>query len=292
LEEWGSVSSLIGAEESERQVESGGYDLSSRFLHQLRFEVGRDALKRANAALAADGPADSQRYLDVLEETSEKRLDELFAQWVFPDSFRPTLNARRQAHDRLDELIRRTTEAGLSEDVPNGIRTSIESWEFEAALAALDDADQKLAEYDVLKRALDALAQKAETAGLQLRSTIADEIWKWEFPSARLMFADAAQALDAYVEAEERIDDSRSVWERIGLLGKSPETDIQRAAEAFAAGDFEAATAHANGARDTIDNASGTATRRLLILALVLGLMAAGIAVGVWFSQRREGDLA
>ncbi|HEX9642179.1 MAG TPA: hypothetical protein VGB13_12815, partial [Candidatus Krumholzibacteria bacterium] len=285
------VSSLIGSKEFERQRESAGYDLSARFLYQLRFEVGSDALKRTNATIATGGPADSQRYLDVLEETSGKRLDALFAQWVFPDSFKPTLDVRRQARDRLEELTRRTAEAGLSEDVPNEIRESIEAWQFEAAMAALDDAYQKLGEYEALRRALDVLTQRAESAGLKLPSTIAESVQRWEFPSARLMFAEAARALEAYVEAEARLGDPRSVWERFGLLGKHPVDDLQRAAVVFAGGDFESAEDHANSARDAIDDASGTAFRRLLLLALVLGLMAAGIAAGVWFSHRREAEI-
>ena len=291
LDEWGGVSSLIGAEESERQKESAGYDLSLRFLYQLRFEVGSDALKRTNATIATGDPADSQRYLDVLEETSGKHLDGLFAEWVFPDTFKATLDARRQVRDRLEELKRRTAGAGLSEDIPNAIRKSIEAWQFEAALAGLDNADRKLGEYEVLRRALDVLKQRSERAGLELPSTIADEVQRWEFPSARLMFADAAQALEAYVAAEARLGDPRSVWERFGLLGKNPEDDLQRAAVVFADGDFESAKDHADSARDAIDDASGTAFRRLLILACVLGLMAAGIAAGVWYSRQREAEI-
>ena len=292
LEEWGSVSSLIGAEESERERESAGYDLSVRFFYQLRSEVGSDALKGANAAIAAAGSAaDSRRYMDVLEETSGKRLDELFAQWVFPDSFRPVLNARRQARDRLEELNRRAAEAGLSEDVPNAIREAISAWQFDAALAGLDDADRKLGEYQALTRTLDVLTQRAESAGLKLPSTIAEVVQRWEFASARLMFVDAVRALDAYVEAEGRVNDQRSVWERFGLLGKDPRKNLQRAAEAFAAGDFKPAADHANRAREAINGASEAAFRHLLILALVFGLMAGGIAASMWFSQRREREL-
>ena len=291
LDEWGSVSSLIGAKESERQRESAGYDLSIRFLYQLRFEVGNDALNRTNAAIAAGDAADSQRYLDVLEETSGKHVDGLFAEWVFPDSFRPTLDTRRHARDRLEDVTRRTTEAGLSEDVPNAILKAIEAWHFEAAVAGLDDAERRLGEYEVLRRALDVLRQRSESAGLKLPSTIADEVQRWQFPSARLMFADAAQALEAYVEAEARLGDRRSVWERFGLLGRNPEEDLQRAAAVFAGGDFESAKDHANSARDSIDDASGTAFRRLLLLAFVLGLMSAGIAASAWFSREREAEI-
>lgn len=292
LDEWGSVSSLIGAEESERERESAGYDLSARFLYQLRFEVGSDALKRANAAIATTGsPADSERYMDVLEATSGKHVDGLFAQWVFADIFKATLDLRRLAHDRLEGLALRASQAGLSDEVPNAIGASIAAWQFHEALAALDEADRKLAEYDALEKALDALRQQSESAGLKLPSTIEDEVQRWEFPSARLIFVDAVQALDAYIEAEERLNDPRGVWERFGLLGKDPEKDLQRAAQAFAEGDFESAKDHAKRAGAAIDNASGAASRRLLILALVLGLIAVGIAVGVWFSQRRERAL-
>jgi hypothetical protein len=292
LEEWGSVSSLIGAEESERERESAGYDLSARFLDRLRLEVGSDALRSANAAIAeTEGAADSRRYMDVLEEVSGARLDELFAEWVFPDSFRPTLNARRQARDRLEEINRRAAEAGLSDEIPNAIREAIDAWQFDAALVGLGDAEQKLGEFEELKRTLDLLAGRAQAAGLELPSTIADLVQTWDFPSARLTFVDAVRAMEAYVDAGERLKDRRSLWEHFGLLGKNPGQDLERAEEAFAAGDFVAAADHANGARDAIDDASGTASRRLLILALVLGLIGAGIALGMWLSQGREGEL-
>jgi hypothetical protein len=292
LDDWGSVSSLIGAKEAERQAENAGYDLSVRFLYELRSQVGTDALKRANAAIAAGGRhADSQRFLDVVEETSGQTLDGLFAEWVFPSSFKPTLDARREARARLKEVIRRTAGAGLSDEVPNAIRASVEEWQFDAALAELTEAERKLGEYDVLKRALTLLTEKAQGAGLKLPTTIAAEIGNWQFPAARLMFAEADRAVDAYIRATERVDAPRSLWERFGVIGKQPRDDLQRAGEAFAAGEFEAALVHANEARDAVDNASETGLRRLLILGLVLGLIAAGIGASVWFSRRREREL-
>lgn len=293
LDDWGTVSSLIGAQESELATENAGYDRSVRFVNQLRFEAGNDALKNANAAIAAGGSlADSRRFLDVLEETSGKHFDGLFAEWVFPESFKPTLQTRRVARDRLASLYLRAAEEGLSEDVPNAIRATVEAWEFGAALTALDEAEQKLVEYDALTRVLEALTQKADGAGLSLPASITDGIARWEFTIVRRMIAEADEAIAAYVQAERRVDGPRSLWERFGLIAKDPGKHLDRAANAFAAGDFQASVDGANDAREMVNDASDTALRRLLVLGLVLALIAAGIGASLWFSQRREKELA
>ena len=293
LNDWGEVSSLIGAEEAERQTENAGYDLSLRFLRQLQAEAGSDALSRTNAAIAAGGyPADSRRFLDVLEETSDKVFDGLFAERVFAPSFKPKLDARRQARDRLKDLTRRTAEAGLSDDVPILIREALNKWQFEAASMSLDVAERQLLEYEVLKSSLSVLTDEAQSAGLKLPTTIADEIGKWEFASARLMFADASQAVDAYVQAKDRTRDPRNLWERFGLIGRDPDKDLSRAEDAFVAGDFKAALDHANNARDTVNGAADTALRRLLVLGLVFSMIALGIGGAVWYSQRREREFS
>jgi len=293
LDDWGDVSSLIGAEESEREIENAGYDRSLRFLYLLRFEVGSDVLKGANATLAAEGTAaNSRHYLDVLEETGGKSVDGLFAEWVFAAADLPLLPARREARQRLAELERRAAEEGLSDNVPDAIRDDVEAWRFDTALAALTDAEASLLEYGELKGELSRLTAETEAAGLALPSSIEEELKGWNFTRARRMFTEAKEALDAYTQARERVEAPRSLWKRFGLFGSNPEAQLTAAAEAFAAGDFVEARERADGAVETMGNASEQAVRRLLVLPLVLSVIAAGIGVAVWFSRRREREYA
>jgi hypothetical protein len=290
LDDWGSVSSLLGAKDSEREVESAGYDRSLQFLYELRLQAGTEALRLANAQIAVGEAADSKRFMDVIEETSGKSVDALFAEWVFPDSLRPSLDKRRQARDRLQEVTRKLADVGLSAEAPDSIRNLIEAWQFDTALTALNEFDRNFAEYEVLMQALDSLKQKAENAGLTMPPQIAKQTQAWEFNAARLTFAEASRALDAYVMARERIDAHRGIWERFGLLGKDPDQYLRHAADDFAAGDFEEANDDAVRAREMIDDAPGVAFRRLVMLAAVFGLIAGGAALGGWFTRRRENE--
>ncbi len=293
LDEWGDVSSLIGAAESERDVENAGYDRSLRFLYVLRSEVGSDVLKRVDAAVAAEqSPADSRRYLDLLEELSQKRLDDLFAEWVFPPSMKPTLDVRRDLRDRLEILARRVADEGMSEGVPNRIRASVDAWQFDAARLALDDAEATLLEYDDLTATLSRLTADAEAEGLLLPASIREAMRGWEFANARSMLSEAERAVDAYAAARRRVDVPRNLWERFGLLGTNPNEKLEEASTAFADGDFRPALDRANEASDMVGGASEKAMRRLLFLGMVFGAIAVGTAIALWMSQQRKKELA
>jgi hypothetical protein len=293
LDNWGSVSSLIGADEAERDRENAGYDRSVQFLNELSEVVGTDALQQANAALAAtDSPASSERFLDTLEDVSGKRLDGLFAERVFPKSYEQTLWFRRQVRDRLATLYQAAADRRLSTKVPDEVRPTVDGWQFMAAFDALDEADRKLGEHDVLKRALELLGQRAEAEGLKPPPRIDDRLHDWDFVGVRLGTREAARAIDAYRDASANIDSSRSVWEQFGLVGKSPRAELEEAAAAFANGDFDESTELSAEARSTVDNASDSAFRRLLLLGLIGFLIAGAIWSVVWFAGRYEQELA
>jgi hypothetical protein len=102
----------------------------------------------------------------------------------------------------------------------------------------------------------------------------------------------AFQALTAYTIALERMDAPRSAWEQFGLLGADPEASVERAAAAFNDGDYTGAIDHADKAIDTIDGASKTAMRRVMIVAGIMALFAIIVLGAVWLSHRREPDFA
>ena len=60
------------------------------------------ALQAVNRNIATSGkPADSRRFMDLMEEATGKNMDNLFLVWVFPDSYGQVLADRREARDRL-----------------------------------------------------------------------------------------------------------------------------------------------------------------------------------------------
>jgi hypothetical protein len=293
LDEWGDVSSLIGAEDSEIEAENSGYDRSLQFLHLLRTELGSEVLRQVNAALAAeDAPADSRRFLDLVEEKSGKHVDDLFGQWVFPSSLSPSLAKRREARDRLDGLAQLAADEGMPQELPQAIRADVAAWKFDAALSALTEAESRLGEFNEIKAELALLTSDAEAAGLALPASIADALRRWEFGGARLLFAEAKSALDAYTAARERVEAPRDVWQRFGLIGSDPDGDLARASDAFAAGEFRTSLDRSNEAATTVVDASESALRRLLLIGLAMGVFASAIGIAVWVSQRQEREFA
>ena len=293
LDDWGDVDSVISASEDELAVENAGYYRSQRFLEQLEFELGVETLRRTNQAIGLDGsPADSRRFMDVLEEVSGRNNDALFREWVFPDSLDSLLADRREARDRLTNVIARTQEEGLTEDVPGQIQEPVDAWRFRDAFTALDTAEAGLNAYDGLKEELARLREDVAFSGLVLADDIERLIDEWDFQGATATANQAFEALTAYDIALEKVDAPRSPWKQFGLLGSDPEASIERAAAAFNDGDYAGAIGHADTAIATIDGAAKTAMRRVLIMAGMLALFAIVILGAVWLSHRREPDFA
>ena len=293
LDEWGEVSSVIGANADELTIENAGYDLSLRFLEALRFEIGSSALKRVNAAIAASGTAaDSQRYIDLVEEAHGLNVDQLFATWVFPDSYNTVLESRRTARDRLTDLETRA----LVEDLPQGlaaeVREHVSAWRFDSAVEALDAIDANIARYHSLSDQLIDLASEASSLGLSFPGIVADSLDLWQFDEADLAMSGAQDALDAYRTARETVFSGRSTWERFGLLGSNPEGQLDDAASSFAAAQFQTSIDRSEAAVVTIENASTVAVRRVLIVTGIFAVAAIIILAAVWASIARDGELA
>ena len=293
LDEWGQVQSAIGADEAALARENAGYYRSQRFLAALEFELGADALQKANRAIAQSGSAaDSRRYMDALEEASGRNNDDFFRQWVFPSSLAPTLAKRRQARDSLTNLIAKAQEEKLSDSVPARIQEKVAAWQFDDALTALADAQAGLALYSGFKEQLEALSRDAQAAGLAMGDTIQTELHDWDFARARDAVSHASEALNTYKAARSKLAESRNFWEQIGILGSDADGKADEAAEAFNRGDYARANSLASDAIDSLDGASGRAAQRVLLLAGGLGAFALIIFAAVWLSHLRQRALA
>ncbi|MCH8162433.1 MAG: hypothetical protein IIB88_11150, partial [Chloroflexi bacterium] len=137
---------LIGAGQDELLIEETGYYKSRIFIEQLAETAGLDALQAANAeAMALGGGIDSETYLGMLEKASGLRLDGLFLEAVFPASYGPALEQRRDLQDRLDSLRPDTQAAGFG--LPARIGQLIDEWNFDEAESLLSAAERALQTY-------------------------------------------------------------------------------------------------------------------------------------------------
>lgn len=289
LDEWGEVAPLIAADDQQRLREDAGYARSLHFLLLLEDALGLQALQRANAALAEGGPpADSRRFLDALEEASGRNLDTLFLEWVFPPSFAPTLEDRREARERLAALREQAGALGLDPSPLEAIQADVAAWRFDRALAALEGAEGALNAYLQIADRLSALRAGVAAAGLEFPATIDEALARWEFEALAPALEQAEAALMAYREAKAKVEAPRSLWQRIGLWGSDPEGELAAAARAFARGDFPEAMARAQAAREAVEGATSEALLRLLVPLGAFAAVAAAALGGVVYQHRRQ----
>jgi hypothetical protein len=293
LDEWGDVISVIEAAEEQIAVESAGYAISLRFLETLRLEVGNSVLRDVNVAIAESAkPADSRVYMDLVEDISGRSVDRLFRDWVFAEDDGPLLDLRRLARDRYAELETRVLVDGLPEGATEGIREDILAWDFAAAISKLDAAERDIATYNELSQQIGQVASNASALGLTLPPGIASDLDRWEFGRVRLALADASDAINAYSAARDRVKAPRGLWQRFGLLGSDPDSQLEDAEAFFTAGQFQAAIDSARASEQTIADASTVALRRVLTVAGIFAAFGLIVLAAVWASHLRERGLA
>ena len=229
----------------------------------------------AAAAIQRDTPAPDWRgLLDLLETRTDATYDDLWRTWVVRPEEAALLDARTSARAEFAAAV---TEAGGWE-LPRAIRTALDRWQFDEAMAMLGKARAVLA-------ARTSLEADATAAGLTLPSTLR-EAFEDEGPEA------AQTELAAESAAVERIaSDARSrpadpgIVASIGLLGEDPAAQMAQARAAFASGNLAGAVAAADRARDTWLGTTDAGRGRLAIAAG--GFAAFGLLLLAWSRRRR-----
>ncbi len=294
LDEWEDAEGLTGASDELIETTLAGYDYSLRFVRTLADELDAETLRDVNRTLAESGePADSQRYMDVLEEVSGRNLDSLFLLWVFPESSRALIEDRRGARDRYAEVAARLAAEGLSEEPLQLARGAILDWRFAGAQREMDTVEANIGRFIALEDGLRGLEVDADSLGLAVPDSIAAAISDWDFDTADDLIESARAALGAYGTARERLAEPRNLWERFGLLGDDPDGELAKAREAFENGRFESARDRSAAAVDILNDASRSAMLRLLVVGGIFSAFAGAIGVAYWVAllwQRRLAE--
>lgn len=292
LLEWLLTIDMVTAEEEAIVAEYEGYYWSRRFFEELEAIVGRDSVTRTLAAVVPmqAGTVGVRRFMDSLDDAGAAKADELFLRYVFPPDRASEVTDRRAARDRLSSVAARgATEAPeLSQDVLTPIREDVGAWEFTDALAALGRVEKGLDTYLQLKDRLAALKSDAEAAGLPYPNLLEYAFRSWDFALFLETIDEAEAAVPAYVEAKEKPSAPRGFWQRIGLLGRSPDDQLERAAEAFESADFGGSIDHSNAAGARLEDAASRGVTNVVVATVVLGLVLAAAALilrGVLYTQ-------
>ena len=228
----------------------------------------------------AEGPPDWRGLLDLLEDTTGKDFGDLWRDTVARPSDLEAMDARLAARDAYRRAVTHAGEWRL----PPAIRAAMRAWQFETAQGMLGAAEAVTAERMTLE-------QEAAAAGLTLpdRLRVAFEGQVGIDAAAAEAQAEAA-VVEAIVRARAAAPSGPGLGEEqitaIGLIGATPQADLDAAVTSLAAGDIEAAYASALQAEAAWAGASRVGRSR--IVSTVLLLVALILLVGLIRQQRRR----
>ena len=289
LNTWGAPSATRSFEE--KLTEAEGYYWSPIFLKRLESHLGPELLRGTFTTLIVrgDNTVGSRDYMDTLEDAGGGNNDELFLTFIFNEDARPLLTRRRESRERLAALATRA-QAEAPELPTDGLkpaRDAVAGWEFEKAAATLNKLESGLDAYITIRGDLAALRTAAEAAGLAYPFPLENALATWDFSPYRASIPNGQDAVGAYEAAAGTVAAPRSLWQRIGLIGKSPEAHLDDAAAAFAQAQFTSSIERSRAAEATIADAGDRASLNLLIAAAVLAALATFAAV-LWSWSRRD----
>jgi hypothetical protein len=239
---------------------------------------------------AQSAPPDWRGLLDLLEDRTGKKYDDLWRTWVVRDEETGLLAVRAGVRRQYGQVVSRAGEWQL----PPVIRQAMRAWQFEQATELLESADVALDDRD-------AVTAAADGAKLSLPRAL-----EAAFESDAGFAAAAAEAdaelltIDAYARARDSRLPDPGIVEQVGLLWTTPELDLARAADAFASGDLRGSVAASGSARIAWEGASDTGRSRLMTIlaALLVALVLVGFLVssvrglGTRRSRRRRRAMA
>jgi len=235
--------------------------------------IGGESMPGSDVAPTETRPTapDWRGLLDMLEDRTGQRYDDLWRAWVVRDEEVGLLDARAAARRQYDEVVAKAGEWRL----PPIVRDAMRSWQFgqatellTAASRALDDRDEVLAKASAadltVPRALEAAFEG--NRGFAAVSTEAEA----ELATIR-----------AFAEASAARETDPGLIEQVGLWGTTPAADLHAAASAFSSGDLRASIQASARAFDAWDSALETGRNRVMTMlaALIASLVAVAFMV-------------
>lgn len=294
LNAWGAVG------EGDEGDESYGYAAAYALAEAIAARAGDDGLRDVWIAAAAresayrpmragttigtiDGAPDWRGLLDLLEERTGRRYDDLWRAWVARPDDLPALDERGDAR----EAYRDALAAAGDWELPATIRAAMTAWRFDEARGLLGQAVVVLALRDEIESA-------ATAAGLvppaTLRAAFEGDAGLRAADAEARAELDAIAAIVAAGEAREP-DPGPLGW--LGQLGSDPAADLAEATSAFTAGDVTAAVEAADRARAAWSSADDVGLRRgaAILGSLLFALLAGWLTLG-WVRSRRGARTA
>jgi len=214
---------------------------------------------------------DWRGLLDLLEDRTGQRYDDLWRTWVVRDDEAALLDARAAARRQYAEVVAKAGEWHL----PPIVRDAMRSWQFGQATELLTAADRALDDRN------EVLA-KASAAKLTVpRALEAAFEGNHGFASVSTEAEAELATIRAYSEAAASREADPGIIEQVGLWGTTPDSDLKAAAAAFASGDLRTSVQASADAFDAWDGARETGRNRVMTMlaALTASLVAVAFIV-------------
>jgi hypothetical protein len=212
-------------------------------------------------------PPDWRGLLDLLEDRTGQKYDDLWRAWVVRHEEATLLDARASARRHYDEVVSRAGEWQL----PPIVRQAMRAWQFEQATELLTAADRALADRD-------EVFAKASAADLVVpRALEAAFEGDRGFAAASAEAEAQLAAIRAFAQATAVREEEPGIVEQIGLWGTEPDADIARAAAAFSSGELRDSVEASAAAFSAWDGARDAGRNR--VMTMLAAAIAAIVAV-------------
>ncbi|MGD0862281.1 MAG: hypothetical protein ABSA21_05910 [Candidatus Limnocylindrales bacterium] len=233
-----------------------------------------------DSVVSVSGPADWQRLLDYLEQTTGQSFTAVWRRWVVTPSQALSLDERDVARAKYQAM---QTLAGW--DMPPDIRAAMGGWNFGSAEALLGQVPAIVTD----RQQIAAAAPVEKTSP----PTTLETAFETEGTAAALTEATRElSALSALASARRAQANNHSAAGAVGLLGTDPSAALAAARQAFASGDPDQATYLAESARAAWAGATGVGQIRIVGTAAGTAGVLLLLALFVWTrsGRRREDD--
>lgn len=293
LNAWGPVGS------NEAATEDYGYAGSNELARIVAERAGPsglasvwDAARRGVGAyqpVAVDGPGavmpeagsappDWRGLIDLLEDRTGKKYDDLWRTWVVRHEEATQLDLRANARRQYEDVVARAGDWQL----PAVVRQAMRAWQFGQATELLDAADGALDDRDAILAAAKGAQLSVPRA---LEAAFGSDAG---FPAAATEADAELLTIEAYVRARDARPANPGIVEAVGLWWTTPEIDFARAASAFEVGDLRQSVEASAAARLAWEGATDTGRSRLMTIlaAALVAVVMVGFFVS-WFRALR-----
>ncbi len=291
LNDWGEIGGVeIGVEE---YAYAASYHLALLIFGRTDVAAlqavwqGADASEMAYQPASADGDPQIagdvnlegwQQLLDLLDQRAGANFDDLWTEWVVNDAEERQLEERTTAREQYAAVV---AQAGAW-NLPKDLRSSMGSWKFDEAEAAMTLA----------ATVLESRAEIASDAG-DLHLTPPPELEELFERDGGLNAAKAEaelqlEALADISVAADRVAEKETILESIGLLGSNPAADLKDARNAYEADELKDASREAELALAERSGAAEAGQTRVLVAGGSLLFLPGVTIIGIRLRPRRR----